>query len=139
MTQKYRYVYSDTSERQATESTLLKLILILDTYWLMDIQTTLEDKWRFSSVSETVILQAKQQQVEWNLIVQTKNIIVHRQLPENISVHFLICRSIEYWTESLLNYNIYYSLLFDLFIKYIMDVNGRELWQWPDPINCTDL
>ena len=69
-----------------------------------------EDRWRFSSISETVILQAKQQTVKWNVIVQMKNIIVHRQLPENILVYFLICRSKKYWTESLLNYNIYYSL-----------------------------
>ena len=75
--------------------------------WICNLDLTwikIEDKWRFSSVSETVILQAKQQAVKWNLIVQPKNIIVHRQLPENISVHFLICRSIEYWTKSLLNY-----------------------------------
>ena len=32
----------------------------------------LEDRWRFSSISETVILQAKQQAVKRNIIVQTK-------------------------------------------------------------------
>ena len=71
----------------------------------------LKDKWRFSSISETVILQAKQQAVKWNIKVQTKTIIVHRQLPEKFSVHFLICRIKESWTESLLNYNVYYSPL----------------------------
>ena len=48
----------------------------------------LKDKWRFSSISETVILQAKQQAVKWNIKVQTKTIIVHRQLPEKFSVHY---------------------------------------------------
>ena len=34
----------------------------------------LEDRWRFSSISEYVILQAKQQAVKRNIIVQTKKI-----------------------------------------------------------------
>ena len=83
----------------------LKLLLIL----LCQVEDRLNSKFKIQSSKFNFrncnSIQAKEQEVQWNLIV-----IVYRLTPENISVNFLKCRSIECWTGFLLNYNIYYSL-----------------------------